>query len=129
MIMPDDDTLQAADLMEMSAINQEVQESLSMSGLQQQDYDTLFPIGTNGMSIPRSPSPPKTYSFQESSFARRLHRACAEAAYQLLLDPRRRPAEYERIFRLSLLGRDRAKITAALKSVLDRGPHEDLDFW
>jgi hypothetical protein len=28
-----------------------------------------------------------------------------------------------------LLGRDRSKITAALRAVIDRGPHEDLDFW
>jgi hypothetical protein len=80
------------------------------------------------VSIPGSLSPPMTYSFQETSIARRIHRACAEAAYQLILDPRRRPQEYERIFRLTLLGRDREKIAASLKSVLDRGPHEGLDF-
>jgi hypothetical protein len=81
------------------------------------------------LSIQGSLSPPMTYSFQETSIARRIHRACAEAAYQLILDPRRRPAEYERIFKLTLLGRDREKIATSLKHVLDRGPHEDLDFW
>jgi hypothetical protein len=83
----------------------------------------------DNISVPGSLSPPMTYSFQETSIARRIHRACAEAAYQLILDPRRRPAEYERIFRLTLLGRSREKIAASLKSILDRGPHEDLDFW
>ena len=83
----------------------------------------------DNISVPGSLSPPMTYSFQETSIARRIHRACAEAAYQLILDPRRRPAEYERIFRLSLLGRNREKIAASLKNILDRGPHEDLDFW
>ena len=79
--------------------------------------------------IPTQPSPPRTFSFQESTFARRLHRACLERAYQLLLDPDMRPATYERVFRLSLLGRSRAKILNIIKIVLARGPHQDLDFW
>ncbi|WPH04915.1 Hypothetical protein R9X50_00781200 [Acrodontium crateriforme] len=74
-------------------------------------------------------SPPMTYSFQESSFGRRLHRAGLEAAYYLILNRTKRPATYERIFRLSLMGRDENKILASFKSVLDRGPHESLDFW
>ena len=121
-----DDALQAADIMELNAASQDLVPT------QRQSPDEPFNIFNADMdSIPISdmPTPPITYSFQETTFARRLHRACAEAAYQLLLDPRRRPAEYERIFRLSLLGRDRAKIIAQLKGVLDRGPHEDLDFW
>lgn len=83
----------------------------------------------DNLSIPGSLSPPMTYSFQETSIARRIHRACAEAAYQLILDPRRKPQEYERIFRLTLMGRNREKIASSLKHILDRGPHEDLDFW
>lgn len=85
------------------------------------DYDP-FPL-------PALPSPPRTFSFQESTFARRLHRACLERAYQLLLDPDMRPATYERVFRLSLLGRSRAKILSVINTVLARGPHQDLDFW
>ena len=69
---------------------------------------------------------PRTYSFQESTFGRRIARATFESAYRLLLDPRRRPADYERIFRLSLIGRDRAAHIASLKTQLDKGPHEDL---
>lgn len=72
---------------------------------------------------------PRTYSFQESTFGRRVFRASIEAAYQLLLDPLRKPSEYERIFRLSLMGRDRTKMIASFKTVLDKGPHEELDFW
>lgn len=37
--------------------------------------------------------------------------------------------EIERIFKLSLMGRDRNKLTATLKKVLSRGPHEELDVW
>lgn len=75
------------------------------------------------------PTPPRTYSFQESTFGRRIFRAATEAAYRLLLDPERKPADYERIFRLSLMGCDRAEMIASVKSVLDKGPHEELDSW
>lgn len=91
-------------------------------------FDVFRAATTETLSVPDSLSPPITYSFQETSIARRIHRACAECAYQLVLDPRRRPAEYERIFRLTMLGRDREKIGQALKSVLDKGPHEELEF-
>lgn len=75
------------------------------------------------------PQPPVIYHFQETSFGRMFHRACLEAAYQALLDPSRRPQDIERIFRLSLMGRDRAKMTASVRAILDRGAHEPLDFW
>lgn len=124
--------VQIADIMETTSAGQDMN-SMRLPQLAPQQPDEPFNIFhadlANYPTIIDNPPPVRTYSFQESTFARRLHRACAETAYHLLLDPRRRPAEYERIFRLSLLGRDRAKITAQLKSVLDRGPHEDLDFW
>lgn len=80
----------------------------------------------NSFNIPASISAPTTYSFQETTFGRRLHRACLEQGYQLLLDPDRRPHTYERVFKLSLMSRDRAKLTTAMKTLLDRGPHENL---
>jgi hypothetical protein len=72
---------------------------------------------------------PKTYSFQERTLARRLHRACLEAAYHLLLDPSRRPQTFERVFKLSLLSRDRVRMAASIKQILSRGLDEPLDFW
>ncbi|KAK5171209.1 uncharacterized protein LTR77_004353 [Saxophila tyrrhenica] len=128
----DDQTGQAIDLNELDAAALQMQQSapLELHGPPQPEIYDMFEAGANKFSFPTmTPRPPMTYSFQESTFARRLHRACTEAAYQLLLDPRRRPTEYQRIFRLSLLGRDRQKITAQLKAILSRGPHEDLDFW
>lgn len=80
----------------------------------------------NSFTIPASISAPTTYSFQETTFGRRLHRACLEQGYQLLLDPDRRPHTYERVFKLSLMSRDRSKLTTAMKALLDRGPHENL---
>jgi len=94
------------------------------------DQASILPFAvTNLPHIPSEMSTPKTYSFQETSLARRLHRACAEAAYHLLLDPGRLPHTYDRAFKLSLLGRDRQKLAASMKLVIDRGPEEDLDFW
>ena len=72
---------------------------------------------------------PKTYSFQEKTLGRRLHRACLEAAYHLLHDPSRRPHTFERVFKLSLLSRDRVRMATSVKRILDRGLDEPLDFW
>jgi hypothetical protein len=94
---------------------------------------TLLHQSPPTLSISLSPSaelpPPKTYSFQERTLARRLHRACLEAAYHLLLDPSRRPHTFERVFKLSLLSRDRVRMAASLKTILSRGLDEPLDFW
>lgn len=70
---------------------------------------------------------PQTYSFQETTFARRLHRATLESGYSLALDPSKRPESFARAFRLSLLTHDPTKLTAVLKNLLDRGPDDGLD--
>ena len=92
--------------------------------------------GPNGPALPQRSlsisgelALPKTYSFHETTLGRRLHRACLEAAYHLLLDPVRKPHTYERVFKLSLLSRDRVRMAASLKKVLDRGLDDPLDFW
>lgn len=71
---------------------------------------------------------PKTYNFQETTFGRMIHRACMESAYQLLVDPSKRPHSYERAFKLSLLSSSRQKLVAAMKNILDRGAYEDLGY-
>ena len=105
----------------------------SLSPPDSADYITFahpfFIDDADPFPIPHQPAPARTFSFQESTFARRLHRACLERGVQLLLDPDVRPATYERVFRLSLLGRSRAKILNAMQAVLSRGPHQALDFW
>lgn len=97
--------------------NRETQSRINMPMAQMPDDFAMLPELT----------PPITYSFQETSFARRLHRACLEGGYHLMLDPTRRPQTYERVFRLSLMGRNKAKLTSVLKMLLSRGPHESLD--
>ncbi|OQO02016.1 hypothetical protein B0A48_12489 [Cryoendolithus antarcticus] len=72
---------------------------------------------------------PRTYSFQETTIARRIHRACLEGAYHLLLNYTHRPHACERVFKLSFLGRSRSKLLAAMRDILKRGPKDSLDFW
>ncbi|KAK6433466.1 hypothetical protein LTR95_010355 [Oleoguttula sp. CCFEE 5521] len=72
---------------------------------------------------------PRTYSFQETTIARRIHRACVEGAYHLLLNYSQRPHACERVFKLSFLGRSRSKLLAAMRDILKRGPKDSLDFW
>ncbi|KAK3669230.1 hypothetical protein LTR78_010884 [Recurvomyces mirabilis] len=86
-------------------------------------FEANFP---KEIQIPPQLSPPRTYSFYETPFGRRLHRACLEAGYQLLLDPMRRPHTYDRVFRLSLISQDRAQLIAAFQATLERGKHEVL---
>ena len=94
---------------------------------QQQNFDVYRIEVPEYSTIPASISPPRTYSFQETTFGRRLHRAAVEQGYQLLLDPQRRPATYDRVFRLSFMSRTREKMILQMKTMLERGPHENLD--
>lgn len=73
---------------------------------------------------------PFTYSFQETTFARRLHRACLEMGYQLVCDPSRRPQSYDRVFKLCLAieGGSRDGLLARLRAQLMKGTKESLDW-
>lgn len=81
------------------------------------------------LSIPPSPRPPIAYSFEETSFGRRLHRFAVEEAYRLLLNASSRPQEYEKVFKLALMGRGRQELMDMMRVMINRGPHESLDPW
>ncbi|KAK4496787.1 hypothetical protein PRZ48_012770 [Zasmidium cellare] len=88
---------------------------------------TLYSTSSEHLSpVPVSINPPITYSFQETTFGRRLHRSCLEQSYQLILDPNQRPGTYQQVFELPLLRRDKSDLTSALKSTLRKGSHECL---
>ncbi|KAK6430991.1 hypothetical protein LTR95_012852 [Oleoguttula sp. CCFEE 5521] len=95
------------------------------------DFDDLaHPLYGGGPSPTTfQPNAPRTYSFQETTIARRIHRASVEGAYHLLLNYSHRPHACERVFKLSFLGRSRSKLLAAMRDILKRGPKESLDFW
>ncbi|KJK67429.1 hypothetical protein P875_00117200 [Aspergillus parasiticus SU-1] len=68
-----------------------------------------------------------TYSYNESTFARRLHRYCIEYAYQLFTDPRTDPQDIYRVFRLVSCVRQEDKMARCLSSLLSTGPKEPLE--
>lgn len=55
----------------------------------------------NNIPVPTYLSPPTSYSYQETSFARRLHRKCVESAYRVLIGDNVHPAKKARIFKLA----------------------------
>jgi hypothetical protein len=75
-----------------------------------------------------SPRTPYTYSTQEVTFARRLHRAALESAFHLLATAYQRPAAYSRVFRLSPLYHNRESLMARFRHMLTRQVDEPLEF-
>lgn len=93
------------------------------------DFSKMQKLHILNTAIPKEMHPPQIYSFQESSFGRRIHRSCLEAGYSLLLDPSRNPPVYERVFKLCLLGRTRQDLIECMKIVLGRGPNQPLELY
>ena len=93
------------------------------------EFSPFLDGALSDLSLPPSPKPPITYSFQETSFGRRLHRFAIEEAYHLLLNASSRPQLYERVFKLALMGRDRQELLDLMRSLINRGSHESLDLW
>lgn len=72
---------------------------------------------------------PVTYSFQESSFSRRLLRSTVEAAVRLLTDPNSRREDIFRFCRYTFTWVTRARCLAKLKSLLAGTTRESLEIW
>lgn len=68
-----------------------------------------------------------TYSFNESTFARRLHRQCIEYAYRLFTDPRTDPQDIYRVFRLVSCIRQEDKMARYLASLVRAGAKDPLE--
>lgn len=81
----------------------------------------------NQYSLPQDLPLPSTYSFQESSFVRRLRRRCLEEGYCLLSDTRRDPGRIAHIFRFSLGFRNRETVRARYATALSRSDIENVD--
>ncbi|KAK3072685.1 hypothetical protein LTR53_006380 [Teratosphaeriaceae sp. CCFEE 6253] len=108
---------------------QEQSRALVLKQPQSNGDDALSNLLPDELRLPRQLPTITTYSFQETTFGRRLHRSCLEAAYHVLLDGKRRQSTYERVFKLSLMGNDVPRLTASLKTMLSRGVQESLDFY
>ncbi|TKA73691.1 hypothetical protein B0A49_04330 [Cryomyces minteri] len=99
-----------------------------------QQYRVELPMGEYSFlaeTLIKTPSDPNpfTYSFQETSFARRLHRAALESAYHLLSQSCVRPSDFKRVFKLSFMHAARNQIQARFKSLLSKTTKDSLDFW
>lgn len=70
-----------------------------------------------------------TASFRETSFERRLHRACLKNGYNLLADPTSDPDIVNRVFRLTLTLSTRDSIVQKMKGILESGLDEAPEIW
>ncbi|KAF1810719.1 hypothetical protein P152DRAFT_451072 [Eremomyces bilateralis CBS 781.70] len=77
------------------------------------------------VSVPQ----PLTFSFNETTFARRLHRAAIESGYQLLANADVRTTLFKHVFKLSLLYNTPEQIFLKFRSILLREPTASLEFW
>ena len=80
-------------------------------------------------AVDRSLQPVHTYSFQETTFARRLLRDSYEKVYFLLMNPKTPPDLIHRKFRYSLCFGNTKTITRNVKEILDRTAQEPLGNW
>jgi hypothetical protein len=72
---------------------------------------------------------PYTFSLDEKTFARRLHRAALERAFHLLSTSSSRPTAVQRVFRLSLLYHSKDALMAKLKATLTKSTTDPLEFF
>jgi hypothetical protein len=72
-------------------------------------------------------SAPYTYSFEETTFARRLQRAAIERGFHLINDATMRPAAFLHVFRLSLLYHTRDTLLMKFRRALSKTTDEPLE--
>lgn len=68
-----------------------------------------------------------TYSFQETTFARRLHRLCLERAFRNLTNPSIEPAYIKHVFRFTFCFSNRRRMLARFQDMLKRKAGEALE--
>ncbi|KAL9089269.1 MAG: hypothetical protein Q9165_005837 [Trypethelium subeluteriae] len=93
--------------------------------------DQIMPVAAiNNLDMARNlNNRPFIYSFQETTFSRRLQRAAVECGYHLIAQAHLRPKVFRRVFKLSLLYGSREQIAARFKSILTKSTNESLEFW
>ncbi|KIX94851.1 uncharacterized protein Z520_09541 [Fonsecaea multimorphosa CBS 102226] len=70
-----------------------------------------------------------TYSFQETTFARRLHRMCLERAFRNLTNPDIDPEYIKRAFRFTFCFSNRKRMLQRFQEMLKRKAGESLENW
>ncbi|RYO62455.1 hypothetical protein AA0116_g4829 [Alternaria tenuissima] len=104
-------------------------------------YSVRIPTPDVTPPINRLPTPPTTkvptktlqpvttYSFEETTFARRLSRAALETGFHLLSRANDRPTAIDRVFKLSLPHQTLDQIRSRFRTIMSRSIDEDLDWW
>lgn len=77
----------------------------------------------------KSPPPPLSYSFHETSFARRLLRTALEGAYRLLTNPNTRSEDLIYFCKHTFTWTNRNHCIQWLEQALSRTARESLEFW
>ncbi|KAK4928677.1 hypothetical protein LTR28_011836, partial [Elasticomyces elasticus] len=72
---------------------------------------------------------PYTYSYQETTFARQLHRACIERGHKLLSDVNRNRKTYEYCIGLTLSHSTHERLLSWFEKMLRKTTNESLDNW
>jgi len=80
-------------------------------------------------TLPNEIAPSYTYSFQETRFAKRLHRATLERGFHLLSTAHLRPAAFSHVFRFSLLYNTRDALLSRFKFKLSLPPDAPLEYY
>lgn len=80
-------------------------------------------------AFPKSPPLPSSYSFQETSFARRLLRTALEGAYRLLTNPNTRSEDLIHFCRDTFTWTNRKHCIQWLEQALSRTARESLEYW
>ncbi|TLD38827.1 GPI inositol-deacylase [Venturia nashicola] len=96
---------------------------------QYQQYNVQVPSPTqiNVPSMAKTMPGDYTYSFQETTFARRLQRATLERGFHLLSNAEERPHAYSRVFRLSLMYHSRDNLIARFRAALSKDPGHAIE--
>ena len=102
----------------------------STTQLYRAEKDDLGPEAQSTMPLPRDPlASPSTYSFQESTFARRLARAAYERAYRMFVDPRTRKEDLHEMCKFSFCFASAQKIFGWISTINAKGKDESLELW
>ena len=104
----------------------------NMSMMHQYHAEMPDPVGNNPYLAPKlhmSMKTPSTYSFQESTFARRLLRSTIERAYKLITNPDANPDTVHRVFRFSFCYSKSNIVSEEFRRRLMRSGNESLEHW
>ena len=88
----------------------------------------LSQIMSGTVDRPLNTSAPYTYNFQETTFARRLHRATLENAFRLISNKSTPPHDIQRAFRFVLTFSNRDRMARRFQEMLRRRAGETLEW-